>query len=463
MNTPTISAVLPSTVHSGRAHGGHADATFSSVLRRQHAAEPRAGGAASARPGAAHPEKAQGEVQTPADSAHGASASGKQATGKEAASQTTDADTDNSADVAATGLNLPQIALTIAAEVAAVQDTAAHGAAAAGDSAAAAGRRIKGTHAYSPTLDALENIAVDKHSATGQGATNTRGLATTDSTTLVDVAMGYKAAATGAGDTAPASVASLRPALAQGKAASLAGAHQAILTMQARMQASENGKMKLVPMPDFVVAGDPRVSGGAHGMGAEAGQPLGLTDASAGMASASAGAHIPASLSPMPLGGGNAGALLASPAIAAPLQSPQWGAEFGRQFLSIVQSGEGGASQTAELRLDPPELGPLRISINIQDKVANAIFISPHASVRQTVENALPQLQQLLAQSGLSLGQASVSDHGQAGQGFGDPSEANGQRSAGAESAGAGGVTEAVAAAPRARVAAPDALVDTFA
>lgn len=150
--------------------------------------------------------------------------------------------------------------------------------------------------------------------------------------------------------------------------------------------------------------------------------------------------------------------------MASPLQSPQWGMEFGRQFLSIVQSADGKTPHTAELRLDPPEFGPLRISINIQDSVANAAFVSPHAAVRQAVENALPQLQQLLAQSGLSLGQASVSDHGQAGQAFGDPSSGSGDRR-GSEGGPdyAGGIAGAAAPAPRARTAAPNALVDTFA
>src|SRR3546814_884422 len=116
---------------------------------------------------------------------------------------------------------------------------------------------------------------------------------------------------------------------------------------------------------------------------------------------------------------------------------------------------------TAELRLDPPELGPLRISINLSDNVAHAVFVSPHAAVRQTVENALPQLQQLLAQAGISLGQTSVSDQGQSQQAFNE-SSGNGQRNSSGNAAGgsevAGGVLQT---ATRSR--APDALVDTFA
>ena len=42
--------------------------------------------------------------------------------------------------------------------------------------------------------------------------------------------------------------------------------------------------------------------------------------------------------------------------------------------------------------------------------MASASFVSAHASVRQAIETALPQLQQALAQAGISLGQTSVGE-----------------------------------------------------
>lgn len=151
------------------------------------------------------------------------------------------------------------------------------------------------------------------------------------------------------------------------------------------------------------------------------------------------------------------------PRIAAPLGSPQWPAEFGRQFIHIAQNG-GGLGQVAELRLDPPELGPLRITINLNDNVAHAVFSSPHATVRQTVENALPQLQQMLEQAGISLGQANVNDQHQSGQAFqGEARSGNRQANA---SGGSGGPQAGGAPEDRnggARPADPNALVDTFA
>ena len=154
----------------------------------------------------------------------------------------------------------------------------------------------------------------------------------------------------------------------------------------------------------------------------------------------------------------------ASLSIPTPLDSPQWASDFGRQFVSMAKGGVN-MPQTAELRLDPPELGPLRISINVVDNVAHAIFVSAHANVRHTLENSLPQLQQLLAQAGISLGQTSVSDHGQPQQAFGDGEGGDHRQTSQAIAIGdaAGGDIAHASLGSGSRSPAPDALVDTFA
>lgn len=173
-----------------------------------------------------------------------------------------------------------------------------------------------------------------------------------------------------------------------------------------------------------------------------------------------------ASVMQAPLLSGNAGTTpgtpvqLAMPGIATPLQSQQWSSDFARQFISLTKGGHN-MPHTAELRLDPPELGPLRISINISDNVAHAIFTSPHAAVRQTVENSLPQLQQLLAQAGISLGQTSVNDQGQQESTFNESFSTGRKQAVSAAASSSGGVDTTPQTAPRSR--APDALVDTFA
>lgn len=143
-----------------------------------------------------------------------------------------------------------------------------------------------------------------------------------------------------------------------------------------------------------------------------------------------------------------------------PLSNPQWANDFGRQVVNFTQNSSN-TMQMAELRLDPPELGPIRITINLSDNVANAAFFSPHAIVRQTVENALPHLQQLLAQAGISLGEASVSDQDQAGNQSANESKTSGNSNTRASSLSVGHTVVDPTTPAQSRN--PDALVDTFA
>jgi len=139
-----------------------------------------------------------------------------------------------------------------------------------------------------------------------------------------------------------------------------------------------------------------------------------------------------------------------------PLHGAQWGPEFSRQFVSLIRPGENG-SHFAELRLDPPELGPLRVTININDSVVQAIFISSHSAVRNAVEQALPQLQQQLEQEGLSLGQTSVDQDDGASHSDVDDAARNARTRVRPE-ANRSDETNIVSMRPRA----PDGLIDTF-
>lgn len=104
-------------------------------------------------------------------------------------------------------------------------------------------------------------------------------------------------------------------------------------------------------------------------------------------------------------------------AVATPVQSPEWGAAMGRQMITLAQQAQGGI-QSADIRLDPPELGPLRITLQMQDGMAHAMITSPHAQVRHALEQSLQQLQQQFAENGLTLGQADVGDQNASHQAF---------------------------------------------
>ena len=95
--------------------------------------------------------------------------------------------------------------------------------------------------------------------------------------------------------------------------------------------------------------------------------------------------------------------------------SAAWGAELGQKVVWMV----GEKQHVAELHVNPPELGPLDIKLTISEHNTTAVFTSPHGAVRDAVEAALPRLREVLAESGIMLGNASVtSDTPQDGSAF---------------------------------------------
>ena len=75
---------------------------------------------------------------------------------------------------------------------------------------------------------------------------------------------------------------------------------------------------------------------------------------------------------------------------------------------SRLQMMVGQNVQTAEIRLDPPELGALDIKIKITNDVASVNIASPHAQVREALETALPRLREMFEESGVALGDVNV-------------------------------------------------------
>jgi flagellar hook-length control protein FliK len=63
---------------------------------------------------------------------------------------------------------------------------------------------------------------------------------------------------------------------------------------------------------------------------------------------------------------------------------------------------------SAKLKLNPPHLGALDVSIRVGDDGTYVHFTSPHAGARDALEAALPRLRELLGAAGLELSGASV-------------------------------------------------------
>jgi flagellar hook-length control protein FliK len=95
---------------------------------------------------------------------------------------------------------------------------------------------------------------------------------------------------------------------------------------------------------------------------------------------------------------------------------------FGGDVAAEVQLMAEGGLQHAELRLNPVELGPVRIELTVNAGAADISFAAAHATTREGLSQALPALREMLASQGLQLGHAGVGA-GTGGQGgHADPS-----------------------------------------
>lgn len=88
-----------------------------------------------------------------------------------------------------------------------------------------------------------------------------------------------------------------------------------------------------------------------------------------------------------------------------PVRDPAFGQEFSQKIVWLA----GQDKQSAQLTLNPPQLGPVEVSLKISGDQATAVFSSPHAEVREAIEAALPRLREMMGSAGLELGQANVS------------------------------------------------------
>jgi flagellar hook-length control protein FliK len=73
----------------------------------------------------------------------------------------------------------------------------------------------------------------------------------------------------------------------------------------------------------------------------------------------------------------------------------------------------GGAQQSATLTLNPPDLGPLQVVINVNNNQADATFISDNAEVRQALQDGMANLRDKMNESGVQLGQTNVNSGSQ--------------------------------------------------
>jgi flagellar hook-length control protein FliK len=76
----------------------------------------------------------------------------------------------------------------------------------------------------------------------------------------------------------------------------------------------------------------------------------------------------------------------------------------------------GQQIHSAELQLDPPELGPLQVRISVHQDQAVVSFVSANPQVREALDQTMGRLRELMLEQGMQLVDAGVSDQGREGR-----------------------------------------------
>ena len=156
-------------------------------------------------------------------------------------------------------------------------------------------------------------------------------------------------------------------------------------------------------------------------------------------------------------------ATAAGESLSARVGTSQWENQVGQKVVYMLGSEE----QTASLTLNPPDLGPLQVVLSVSNDQASVTFSANQEEVRQALENALPRLREMMSESGIALGNASVNagmpdgrqaqeQAAQSQRGFGRSGGRGDNAVAGVDDAAARPVTRTVTLGDR-------GMVDTFA
>ncbi|HOY69908.1 MAG TPA: flagellar hook-length control protein FliK [Methylotenera sp.] len=107
--------------------------------------------------------------------------------------------------------------------------------------------------------------------------------------------------------------------------------------------------------------------------------------------------------------------------IEAKLGNTAWNQAISQRVVWMAGAGE----QSATLTLNPPDLGPLQVVVQVHNGLADTTFTSDNADVRQALQDGIEHLREKMRESGVQLGQTNVQTGEQSRQDFQRMAEKN--------------------------------------
>jgi flagellar hook-length control protein FliK len=92
------------------------------------------------------------------------------------------------------------------------------------------------------------------------------------------------------------------------------------------------------------------------------------------------------------------------PTITKPLGHPEWNKDLGERIVWMANR----AIPAAEIRLNPPQLGPISVRVDVADDQATVVFTAQHAATRDAIEASMPRLREMMSAQQFNLVEVSV-------------------------------------------------------
>ncbi|MCP5160354.1 MAG: flagellar hook-length control protein FliK [Hahellaceae bacterium] len=102
----------------------------------------------------------------------------------------------------------------------------------------------------------------------------------------------------------------------------------------------------------------------------------------------------------------------------------EWQGEVSEKVVWLVSR----QIQSAEIHLNPAELGPIQVSVHMHNDQAQVSFTAHHPQVRDLIEQNVSRLREMLNDNGVNLSDVNVSDQNAQGRDSERQAEAAGQR-----------------------------------
>ncbi len=93
-----------------------------------------------------------------------------------------------------------------------------------------------------------------------------------------------------------------------------------------------------------------------------------------------------------------------STTLSSPVNSEQWSDEVSQKILWFA----GRNIQSAEMHLNPADLGPIDVKIHVQNDVATVTFNVNNASVRDLLESNVVRLREMMEANGVNVGDVNI-------------------------------------------------------